>query len=64
MADIAKCMGYDEDLGFECPMKNNCYRYTAKANEFRQSYFMNIPFNPTTCQCDNYWSNSEYKRSE
>jgi len=34
MVDITKCS--DE----ECPMKETCYRYTAKANEYRQSYFI------------------------
>jgi len=32
MVDIAKCKGID------CPLVNKCYRYTAPANEYRQTY--------------------------
>ena len=51
MADITKCS--DE----ECPMKETCYRYTAKANEYRQSYFTNSPKvkKLTGYDCDYYW---------
>jgi hypothetical protein len=34
MADITMCKGQD------CPLRESCYRYTAQANPFRQSYFM------------------------
>jgi hypothetical protein len=37
MPDITMC----DDK--ECPMKEQCYRYTAKPNEFRQAYFVNSP---------------------
>ena len=33
MADIT--MSQDK----ECPRKDKCYRFTARVNEFRQSYF-------------------------
>ena len=33
MADIKKCKGTN------CPIKQNCYRYTAKEDEFYQAYF-------------------------
>jgi hypothetical protein len=38
MPDITMCEGVD------CPLKNDCYRFTASPSEFRQSYFMGIPF--------------------
>jgi hypothetical protein len=39
MADITMCEG------FECPLKNHCYRYTAPVNEFiGQAYFSKTPW--------------------
>jgi len=55
MADITMCSGAD------CPLKDNCYRYTANKNEHRQSFFMNVPYNKEDCKCDHYWDNTEYK---
>lgn len=37
MPDIAMC------LGFDCPSKDKCYRYTAIPNPYRQTYFVNSP---------------------
>lgn len=37
MADITKCKWED------CDKKEQCYRYTAIANEFRQAYFRKTP---------------------
>jgi hypothetical protein len=50
MSDIAKC----ED--FNCPSKEMCYRFTAPANEFRQSYGK---FNrkKDAFNCDMFWDN-------
>ena len=45
MSDITKCNNKD------CPRKDNCYRYLAKAHEYRQSYFVN-PIKD--CQEQNY----------
>jgi len=47
MADITKCEGID------CPLKENCYRFTAKDNEYRQSYFMVTPIK--NGECDQFW---------
>ena len=44
MADITMCSGE------KCPLKENCYRYTAKPNEFRQAYFMEPPVIGETCE--------------
>ena len=38
MPDIAKCEGTG------CSLKETCYRFTATPSEFRQSYFLNIPY--------------------
>jgi hypothetical protein len=45
--DITMCMGTD------CPYKEGCYRYTAKPNEYMQSYFMTPPFKDGKCEM--YW---------
>jgi hypothetical protein len=47
MPDIAMCPGTD------CPHKESCYRYTAKPNEYRQSYFSVAPIKDG--KCDMYW---------
>lgn len=44
MADITMCSGSG------CPARNNCYRFTAEPNEFRQSYFLKVPFNGEDCE--------------
>ena len=38
MADITMCSGTN------CPRKKECYRFTAQANEYRQSWFCEPPF--------------------
>jgi hypothetical protein len=54
MADITMCKGTD------CVIKLRCYRYTAPACEYRQSYFVNVPLkilSDTDQKCDMFWSN-------
>jgi len=48
MADITKCYG----LG--CNVKDDCYRHTAPVNEWRQSYFMEVPGKDESCE--HYWN--------
>ena len=43
MADITKCSGID------CPIKETCYRFTAKASDFRQSWFFETPIKDGVC---------------
>ena len=47
MADISKCEGLD------CPKRESCYRYTAPANEYTQSYI--IPLFQDGEECPEYW---------
>ena len=54
MADITMCKGISGTR--ECPVKHMCYRHTAKEDEL-QSYFIDIPFNGTTC--DYYWGDNK-----
>jgi hypothetical protein len=41
--------------GTDCPLKETCYRYTAIANEFRQTYLFDIPFDKEKEKCEFYW---------
>jgi hypothetical protein len=43
MADITMCQDK------ECPKKEQCYRYTAPANPYRQSYFVYSPREGDKC---------------
>ena len=36
-------MGYCKCEGQGCPMKQKCYRFTSKTNEYRQSWFAKTP---------------------
>ena len=47
--DIYKCKGTD------CPLKENCYRFTCKPNHW-QSWFIASPFKDN--KCDFYWKNN------
>jgi hypothetical protein len=50
MPDITMC------FGGECPVKDKCYRYTAKASDY-QSYFGEPPLEikDGVAKCDHYW---------
>ena len=43
MADITMCEGK------KCPTKHQCYRHTAFPNEYRQSYFVEPPYQMDGC---------------
>jgi hypothetical protein len=47
MTDICKCKGTD------CPLKENCYRFTAKSDDVYQSYFVDPPIKDG--KCDMFW---------
>lgn len=61
MPDITMCNGINSDTKIECPLRENCYRFTAKPNEFRQSYFITAPFEED--KCDHYWENQKLKEN-
>lgn len=50
MPDISMCENKD------CPLRNDCYRFIAEPNPYRQAYarfkFAVVDGKPT---CDNYW---------
>lgn len=41
--------------GTDCPLKENCYRFTAKSNDVYQSYFVDTPIKDG--KCDMFWDN-------
>lgn len=49
MSDISKCSGEG------CPLKEECYRFTAPANEFWQSYFTTVPYDKEKKECEYLW---------
>ncbi len=54
MADITKCNGKN------CPLKEDCYRFTAPSNKYRQSYFVETPKLKKNGVCEEYWNNKGY----
>jgi hypothetical protein len=52
MADITKCKGIN------CPVKDNCYRYTARDSGLHQSWFVDDNVGKMVdnkFSCDVYW---------
>lgn len=41
--------------GNKCPIKKNCYRFTATPGTIGQDWIDEAPYNPTTEKCDEYW---------
>jgi hypothetical protein len=55
MPDITMCEGKD------CPLKSDCYRYTATPSEWHQSYFIHPPYNHQDKTCESFWNNKKTK---
>ena len=55
MPDITMCSGKD------CPLKETCYRYKAKPDEY-QSYFMEPPYKDG--ECNHYWEMDKKNTNE
>ena len=49
MSDVTKCNPIN------CPLKENCYRFTAPSNDMWQSYFTESPYNKETKECEYLW---------
>ena len=52
MADITMCKGSKGLIS--CPLKDECYRFKAKASE-RQSMFANLVYNFEEETCEYFW---------
>lgn len=48
MPDITMCKGTN------CPKKNECYRFLATPSEYRQSYFIDPPYEKD--KCGEFWN--------
>jgi len=58
MPDITMCSGKG------CPLKEKCYRFTAKPSDYRQAYFLNPPVEKDgedKAHCSHFWDNKEKK---
>jgi hypothetical protein len=49
MPDITKCLGTD------CPLKEQCYRFTSKADEY-QAFFVEVPYKDGKCEM--FWGDN------
>lgn len=49
MPDIAMCMD------MTCAQKEQCYRYKAAPNEYRQTYFAGSPRPDDGSECEYFW---------
>ena len=61
MADVTMCSGlkhnFDTHKNTVCKARETCYRYKAKPNEHRQSYFDDAPI--VNNNCDYYINNND-----
>ena len=58
MSDISKCNGEG------CPLKKNCYRFTATSNEYWQSWSSWTPTKvKRTWTCEGFYNNEGYGNS-
>jgi hypothetical protein len=56
MADITKCKGLN------CPLKETCYRYSAKESDYNQTWFLagNVGISKDDeFECVYYWPNKK-----
>lgn len=51
MADITMCKGGG------CPLKEKCSRFTATADEHRQAWFIDVPYEDGKCEM--YWGENQ-----
>ena len=56
MADITMCKGN------ECPLKFECYRFTAFADDLLQPYFVSIPYDKDKKECKMFWDTNVNKK--
>lgn len=59
MVDITMCKGETGELDEKrvCPVRGDCYRYTASADPYWQSYFVNTPYKWQNDDCQNFMNN-------
>jgi hypothetical protein len=55
MPDISMCKGGN------CTLASKCYRFTAKRNPYRQSFFAEVPWNEEEGKCEYHLPNEKFK---
>jgi hypothetical protein len=58
MADITMCYGEG------CPFRYKCYRALANSHEFRQAYFITVPYDHEKGACEFFWNLDKDKSCE
>lgn len=53
MLDICMCKGG------KCPLREECYRFTAPALPDYQGYFTEVPWDEFELNCEFYWENHD-----
>ena len=48
MPDITKCEGTG------CPLKESCKRFAVESSEYKQSFFLYVPYHSVDKKCDYY----------
>ena len=65
MADIAMCKGETIFRSLKeiivCPLRERCYRYKAKPNEYRQAYLTDFMYDSRTNSCPLFWEIKDNK---
>lgn len=56
--DIAMC------VGSKCPLKESCYRFTAKPNKISQCYLLGAPYDPKGNCCFYYIPTGDLEAGE
>lgn len=61
MPDISMCKGLTEER--VCPMREKCYRYTAKPTPYYQAWFVTAPvkFIHGSASCEGFLPESNYR---
>ncbi len=44
-----------KEAGQKCPLMEKCYRYKTKPSEYRQSYFIGIPYDFKKKKCEYFY---------
>jgi hypothetical protein len=61
MPVITLCEGKENN--FECPIRELCYRYKAKADPAFQSWFAYLPYNNESTRCESFIAAEKTKKN-
>lgn len=49
-------MDYTLCDGWDCPLKEKCFRFKAKSKSLYQSYFTEMPYDKIKKECSEFWA--------